>query len=1094
MINEEYDIMHISERAGRYLQISGGEPSQNLLKLIRPELRLELRSALYQATQRQIAVDVMGLKLSGEESKETINIHVRPVWREGDIAKGFILVVFEPVATEEISPAIIYSSDEPVARHLEEELMRMKLQLRNSNEQHEFQAEELKASNEELQAMNEELRSAAEELETSKEELQSINEELITVNQELKVKVEEVSMVSNNLQNLINSTDIGTIFLDRSFRVVLFTPSARNIFNLIPADYGRQLSDITNKLTYTELNTDVETVLARLQTVEREVQTNDQKIYLMRISPYRTTEDRIQGVVVSFINITERKEAEETASKLDQRFQELLSTMDEAFVIKEMITDEQGKAIDFRFIDFNNAFMRQTGLPDPTGKTVSELIPGIEPEWLDIYSEVIRTGQSARFEKRIAAVDQWLDVFASRVGNAEDKRIALLFTNITERVRTQAALQESELRQSYLLKLGDVLRSLTDPKDIRAAAMRVLGEQLQADRVLYFDVDDAHNRVEIPDNYVNGVPGLTGHIKLSDFGHSSQKLIGGQMVNIPDVDAAADISANERRLLKEIGVSAMLAVPLTRRGRWASTLVVHHFSPREWTERDILFLSETAERTWDAAERAASENALRESEAQLRITMESATDYAIINTNTRGVIESWSAGAERIFGYAEAEAKGQPAHIIFTPEDIAAGAPEEEMRKAREEGRAEDERWHIRKDGRRFYMSGVMRPIMNPTLVGYVKVARDMTAQQRAAEELRISEERYRIALQSGEMGAWDWNIANDTVVWNEQHFIMLGIHPDDEERNAGFFIRFVHPDDKQIVADALQEAIERTGVYFTTFRIIRADNEEIRWVTGYGRVIEHQDNKAVRMIGVMYDITDQKKLEEQKDAFIGIASHELKTPVTSIKAYTEVLREIFTEAGDVENTTLMTKLDQQVDRLIGLIHTLLDTTSVKEGHLVLQKENIVLDDLITETVEIIQRSFPGHHIETSLHAPDSIVFADRERIRQVLVNLITNGVKYSPVSAKVVVSSSVGDDQVTVGVLDSGMGIPEEMQEHIFDRFYRGTDPTIRTFPGLGLGLYITAEIIRVHGGKIWVSSAKDKGSLFCFSLQLARHRDNEK
>jgi len=311
VVNEEYEIVHLSERAGRYLQIAGGEPSQNLLKLIRPELRLELRSALYQAMQRQSAVEARGLKININEHPETINIHIRPVLRAGDTARGFILVLFEPSTTEKEGQEILLTSDEPVARHLEEELMRLKAQLRSSNEQHEFQQEELKASNEELQAMNEELRSAAEELETSKEELQSINEELRTVNQELKVKIEETSLTSNNLQNLINSTNIGTIFLDRSFRVVLFTPAVRNIFNLIPADYGRPLSDITNKLEYHDLLHDAETVLDKLVTAEREVITTEKKAFLMRISPYRTTEDRINGVVITFVDITARKEAEQ---------------------------------------------------------------------------------------------------------------------------------------------------------------------------------------------------------------------------------------------------------------------------------------------------------------------------------------------------------------------------------------------------------------------------------------------------------------------------------------------------------------------------------------------------------------------------------------------------------------------------------------------------------------------------------------------------------------------------------------------------------------------------------------------------------------
>jgi two-component system CheB/CheR fusion protein len=330
VVNEEYDIVHVSERAGRYLQIGGGEPTQNLLKLIRQELRLDVRSALYQAMQRQSAVEARGLKVTIDEHPEVLNIHVRPVLRAGDTARGFVLVVFEPT-TDTGRQEVLIASDEPVARHLEEELTRLKAQLRSSSEQHEFQAEELKASNEELQAMNEELRSAAEELETSKEELQSINEELRTVNQELKVKIEETSLTSNNLQNLINSTDIGTIFLDRSFRIVLFTPAVRNIFNLIPADYGRPLSDITGKLDYQHLIQDAEMVLDKLTTAEQEVHTTEGKVFLMRIAPYRTTEDRINGVVITFVDITSRKQAEQ---QLQENMHEL-TRFNQAMVSRE---------------------------------------------------------------------------------------------------------------------------------------------------------------------------------------------------------------------------------------------------------------------------------------------------------------------------------------------------------------------------------------------------------------------------------------------------------------------------------------------------------------------------------------------------------------------------------------------------------------------------------------------------------------------------------------------------------------------------------------------------------------------------------------
>ncbi len=326
IVNEEYDILHLSERAGRYLHIAGGEPSKNLLKLIRPELRLELRTAFYQAVQQQANVEVRNLKVRLDDHTETITIHVRPVLREGDPAKGLILILFQHTgdATE---VEHVLTSVEPMAQHLEEELIRVKAQLRTSNEQHEVQAEELKASNEELQAINEELRSAAEELETSKEELQSINEELTTINQELKVKVEEISLTSNNLQNLINSTNMATLFLDRSFRVNLFTPATREIFNLIPADFGRPLSDITNRLDYAHLQDDAELVLEKLQTVEREVKSTDGRVFMMRVVPYRTAEDRINGVVLTFVDITGPKAAEEALREADRRKDEFLAML-----------------------------------------------------------------------------------------------------------------------------------------------------------------------------------------------------------------------------------------------------------------------------------------------------------------------------------------------------------------------------------------------------------------------------------------------------------------------------------------------------------------------------------------------------------------------------------------------------------------------------------------------------------------------------------------------------------------------------------------------------------------------------------------------
>jgi two-component system CheB/CheR fusion protein len=336
IVNEEYEIVHLSERAGRYMQLGGGEPSHNLLKLIRPELRLELRTALYQAVHDRINVEAKGLKVHTEEGPRSLNIQVRPVLREEDAARGFILVLFEDIEGGEagVQDDIEPKSSEPIAHRLEQELVHSREQLRATVEQYEIQQEELRASNEELQAMNEELRSAAEELETSKEELQSVNEELTTVNQELKIKIEELSQANNNFQNLMNSTNIGTIFLDRDLRVRQFTPSARETFNLIPSDIGRPLMDLTTKLKESHLLDEIELVLEKLQIVEREVKTTDGHYFIMRLSPYRTIEDKIDGVVITLVDVSElttareelRDAHEELETRVKTRTHELANT------------------------------------------------------------------------------------------------------------------------------------------------------------------------------------------------------------------------------------------------------------------------------------------------------------------------------------------------------------------------------------------------------------------------------------------------------------------------------------------------------------------------------------------------------------------------------------------------------------------------------------------------------------------------------------------------------------------------------------------------------------------------------------------------
>jgi two-component system CheB/CheR fusion protein len=327
VVTEDHNVVHMSESVGRYLQLRGGEPSRDLLSLVRAELRPDLRTALHQAGKSRMNVEVRNVLVPQDDGAHRVDVSVRPVLRAGDPERGFFLVIFSEQAI--VPPGAdagltLTSPTEPLAAQLEEELVGVRAQLRQTIEQYETQVEEAKAANEELQAMNEELRSAAEELETSKEELQSVNEELTTVNQELKIKIEELGLTNNDFQNFVNATDIGTIFLDRAMRVKFSTPRARSVFNLLETDIGRPLTDITSRVRYDGLFGDVQTVLDRLQSIEREVPTHDDRWQLMRLLPYRTADNHIDGVIITFQDITERRRAELELRGSDERLRLLI--------------------------------------------------------------------------------------------------------------------------------------------------------------------------------------------------------------------------------------------------------------------------------------------------------------------------------------------------------------------------------------------------------------------------------------------------------------------------------------------------------------------------------------------------------------------------------------------------------------------------------------------------------------------------------------------------------------------------------------------------------------------------------------------------
>jgi len=243
-------------------------------------------------------------------------------------------------------------------------------------------------------------------------------------------------------------------------------------------------------------------------------------------------------------------------------------------------------------------------------------------------------------------------------------------------------------------------------------------------------------------------------------------------------------------------------------------------------------------------------------------------------------------------------------------------------------------------------------------------------------------------------------------------------------------------------------------------------------------------------------DITERKKAEialresEQqlkgllklRDEFIGVASHELKTPVTSMKAYAEIVQERLEEVGNEDDSELVRRLTAQIDRLTALINMLLDTTLIAEGQLLLSYETFDLRELIRSRVDEIKRT-SNHCFGLDMEQP-AIVSADKERIGQVVTNILSNAIKYSPKGSNISISAANHDNHVAISVTDEGYGISEIDQQQIFERFFRVISNSMDTFPGMGLGLYIAAQIVNRHGGAISVNSVEGEGATFTFTI----------
>jgi two-component system CheB/CheR fusion protein len=548
-----------------------GEPTRDVMQLARESVRGAIRTALQRAASGSSPATVLDGWLDSEPETR-LRVAVTASYLDPRNAPDHLIISFQtfPDMTTEATAVDSNGNGSDAV----DELRRVRDELQSTIEELQTSNEELKATHEEVVSTNEELQSSNEEMETSREEMQSLNEELTTVNSQLHSKMEEHQAARNDLSSLLTSTNIAVLFLDSRFRIRRFTPAVRDLIEMISSDIGRPITDLARNFTDANLVNDCRTVLERLVPIETEVVATNGSWFLRRVTPYRTDENRIDGVVITFVNITARLKAEQAIRASEQQFRRAI----EDAPIPIIMYAQDGEVLQ---------------------------VSGV---WEDLTTYT---------QSDMPTIDAWLS-------RASGPGVEVVRSCLHEHYASDRKTFEVEL----------TIRTRSDEN-----------------RVWSFSVSSPGNLQD----------GRRYHVGM--------------------------------------------AVDITERKR--------------------------------------SEEALRDSEDRLRAFVEGARDFAMIMLNPVGRVAAWNVGAEHLLGYTEAEIIGQPGAIIFTPEDRAIAAADQEMQQAASSGSAKDERWHLRKDQTRFWGSGVMTALRasDESLRGFVKILRDETPRKLAENAMQAAKE-----------------------------------------------------------------------------------------------------------------------------------------------------------------------------------------------------------------------------------------------------------------------------------------------------------------------------------------------------------------
>jgi PAS domain S-box-containing protein len=493
--------------------------------------------------------------------------------------------------------------------------------------------------------------------------------------------------------------------------------------------------------------------------------------------------------------------------------------------------------------------------------------------------------------------------------------------------------------------------------------------------------------------------------------------------------------------------------------------------------------------------RSTSDN-LRGAEEHFTHLVAGVQDYAVFLLDANGVVKTWNAGAERIKGYSADEIIGKHFSQFYTPESLAIGWPEEELVRARRDGRFEDEAWRVRKDGSLFWANVVITSLYDQQGVvrGFLKITRDLTGRKAAEEALRQSEGRFRLLVESvKDYAIFMLDPEGRVVSWNAGAERIKGYTA--EEIIGQHFSRFYSSEDieRGKPKRELEIAVAEGRVEDEGWRVRK--DRSLFWANVVITAIFDEQNHLFGFAKVTRDLTEQKKAralevaDRQKNEFLAMLAHELRNPLAPIINGLQLLRMPGLDDSALQQTTEM--MERQLFHLIRLVDDLLDVSRVISGKLSFHAEPVELAEAVKRGVEEAQSTIDarGHELMVTLPARPLIVDGDVMRLGQVIANLIGNAAKYTPTPSQLSLVVVRHADQAVIRIKDPGIGIEPAMLPAVFDLFTQADNTLARTQGGLGIGLTVVKRIVRMHHGTVAAKSdGLGKGSEFTVTLPLSR------